>query len=306
MSASQVLRSIPRFPQCLWRILQAFVHSIPDAVGFWLTNRLESRPCTQLYGPVVSLTTYGMRASTVYLTIESIARGTMLPSRLILWVDEASVMKNPPSTLRRLMKRGLEILLCENYGPHKKYYPYVSSQKSFDAPLVTADDDVIYPKYWLKELFGAYLANAGVISCFRARVVAAESREKLADYNRWSFCRSNTPRFEHIATGVSGIIYPPPFLARLKEAGLGFISCCPRADDIWIHVQAIRAGFAIRQVRSDPLCFLETPLSQGKALWKTNMAGQNDIQIEATYAARDVAQLYSQLELSRGDVSSAA
>ena len=89
-------------------------------------------------GPVVSLTTYGKRVQAVYLAIESIARGSALPSRLILWIDDPALYANLPPTLLRLKRRGLEIRYCKNFGPHKKYYPYVESQRAFNAPLVTA------------------------------------------------------------------------------------------------------------------------------------------------------------------------
>ena len=118
----------------------------------WLTLRNHfSRSAISIggHGPVVSLTTYGKRANKAYLAIESIARGSLLPSRLILWLDEQVLYDDLPAPLFRLTRRGLEIKLCKNYGPHKKYYPYVESQTTFTSPLVTADDDTIYPRSWL-------------------------------------------------------------------------------------------------------------------------------------------------------------
>jgi hypothetical protein len=301
MTILQMLGLIPKVLRRLELIAQVYVRPIPTIIRMFLCNYFGKCRIACPEGPVVSLTTYGRRTETVYLTLESIASGTLLPSRLILWVDENSILQNPPENLRRLMKRGLEILPCSNYGPHKKYYPYVSSTDSFDRPMVTADDDVLYPQYWLRELSDAYQANPGAVSCFRARVIAAESSEMLASYDSWKFCTSSAPRFEHIATGVSGVIYPPSLLAVLKEAGPAFNSCCPRADDIWLHMQAIRAGFAIRQVRPSPSFFPEIPLSQGTALWKSNLAGQNDSQIDRTYTAGDIAFLFSSLQSNRFD-----
>ena len=117
-----------------------------------LQNVRSTAPVVAHGGPVVSITTYGTRLNTVYLVLESIASGSVLPSRLILWVNDLEVFSAPPPPLQRLVRRGLEIRLTEDYGPHKKYYPYLASAASFDRPLVTADDDVFYSRWWLTDL----------------------------------------------------------------------------------------------------------------------------------------------------------
>src|ERR1700683_4292999 len=83
----------------------------------WLAHRNETvkKPVIASHGPVLSLTTYGRRIDTVYLTIESIANGSLLPSRLILWVDDEVALENRPRSLRRLQERGLEIERTANY-----------------------------------------------------------------------------------------------------------------------------------------------------------------------------------------------
>ena len=116
-------------------------------------NRFDRRPVAgDPSQPVVSLTTYGSRAKTVHLTIESIARGKVRPSRLLLWVNDSALVAKPNPHLRRLQRRGLEIRLTEDFGPHKKYFPYAIGEPNHITALVTADDDVIYPPYWFEEL----------------------------------------------------------------------------------------------------------------------------------------------------------
>ena len=134
---------------------------LADMAWLLLSNRFSRKAvATKEPGAVVSLTTYGRRVGAVHLAIESIARGDTKPSRLILWLDDAALFANLPRPLLRLEHRGLEIRLCKNYGPHKKYYPYVESQKAFPYPLATADDDVIYPRSWLAGLLDAYSADS--------------------------------------------------------------------------------------------------------------------------------------------------
>ena len=244
-------------------------------------------------GPIVCLTSYGERLQTAFLTIESIARGTLLPSRLILWLDQKDVFLNQPKELLHLQRRGLEVRLTNNYGPHTKYYPYVESTEAFHLPLVTADDDILYPKYWLQQLAEAYDERPDLINCYRARVIALDN-EKLANYEKWRMCNSTEATIRHFATGVSGVIYPPGFLSFLKHTGTRFEDCCPKADDIWLHVQALRAGYKVRQFVKKFRHFPMIPDTQHLALQISNWGEQdsgNDRQAAMTYTAQDLEML---------------
>lgn len=256
-----------------------------------LANRYGRLPITAPGGPVVSLTTYGTRAQSVHLAVESIGRGNMKPSRLILWVDEAALFKNLPAGIYRLLKRGLEVKLCKNYGPHTKYYPYLESQDVFDLPLVTADDDVLYPRYWLKKLAKAFQQFPNVVNCHRAHLMVL-NKDGIAKYMHWKSSYSTEPSFCRFATGVGGVIYPPPLQRVIKQAGTAFMQCCPKADDIWLNVQALRAGYKVRQIRKKGFRLVEIPGTQSIALRNHNWAGgENDHQIAATYHASDIARL---------------
>jgi hypothetical protein len=242
-------------------------------------------------GPVVSLTSHGARIASVYLVLEAIARGSIRPSRMILWLDDKSALSDLPRSLKRMQKRGLEVGLSDdNYGPHTKYYPYLKSLKTFDVPLVTADDDVMYPRYWLKHLVLAHREHPEVVNCHRAHVVSVKEGA-ISAYREWGSCRSTEASFANFATGVSGVIYPPRLLAALSLAGSGFRECCPKADDLWLHVQAIRAGYRIRQITSRSRHFLVLPDSQKTALFDFNVlraSPGNDEQAQKTYIESDI------------------
>jgi hypothetical protein len=259
-----------------------------------LSNRFSKSPVVAgKSGAVVSLTTYGKRIRSVHLTIESIARGQMLPSRLILWIDDAEVFAHLPPSLLRLEARGLEVRLSKNYGPHTKYYPYLENQEEFTAPLVTADDDVVYPRSWLAGLARAHEQYPNFVNCYRARVVTLRDW-RIAPYREWYLCGSTEPSLRAIATGVSGVIYPIRLQRELKRAGTGFEMCCPKADDLWLHVQAIRSGVPIKQIQSEALLFPHIPGTQDVALWSENWergAEGNDRQSAVTYQASDLALL---------------
>jgi hypothetical protein len=237
------------------------------------------------------MTTYGNRYHTVYLALESIAAGYRLPSRLILWLDDLQAFNNRPPAIRRLEARGLEVYLTDNYGPHKKYYPYLLSADRIDSPLVTADDDVLYSGWWLAGLIHAHDQRADAVTCYRAHVMEL-SQDSVKPYVTWKACHSSEPRFSHFATGSAGCLYPAPLLRKLKEAGTAFLELCPRADDIWLHANALRAGFKTQQVGSRSMNFPFIPGTQGNSLMGVNVeGGGNDRQIASTYTLQDIAKL---------------
>ncbi|QYF90898.1 hypothetical protein [Arthrobacter sp. PAMC25284] len=240
---------------------------------------------------VVSLTSYGDRIHSVAVAIESIGRGTVKPRRLILWLDSRELFEARPESLARLERRGLEVKLTSNYGPHTKYFPFVQSVEGHTARLVTADDDIIYPRNWLALLLDASRRHPDAISGHWVSVMGI-SDGAVAEYGTWPRAKDTAVRPTNFAPGVSGVIYPPAMLDELRRRGDGFLSACPGADDIWLHWVALRAGIPVRQVRSAPRHFPIIPGSQGQALMKTNVGeNRNDHWIRGLYTAQDVAAL---------------
>jgi hypothetical protein len=261
-------------------------------------NLSGKEPATGSSGLIVSLTTREDRIGSVHLTLESIASGTVLPTRLILWLDSKKLYDNRSSALKRLEERGVEVRLSKNYGPHTKYYPFIETESTITHPLVTADDDVIYPSTWLQGLAESFRSDARSVSCYRAHVLRIAGRG-IAPYQTWGPCRSTTPSALNFATGVSGCIYPPALQKALKDAGESFMRTCPRADDVWLHVNALRAGVRIKQVGNRPLNFSFLPNTQGFGISIRNVRfGENDIQIKSTYGATDIDLLLRQTSIA--------
>lgn len=209
----------------------------------------------------VSLTSYGKRIATVWQTIETIGAGTVKPRRLILWLDEAAAIADLPPALKRLQARGLEVRRCADYGPHKKYFPYVNEilPDEPDRTLVTADDDVYYPVNWLSELLAAHSSKQ--VTAFRARI------RTEGPYRDWPMCSTTEPADTVFATGTSGVAYAPEVLHTLRVRGDEFTTVCPRADDFWLHYAAIRSGAKIRQVRDTAALWWSVPVLSNRGLW---------------------------------------
>ncbi|WP_116766052.1 glycosyltransferase [Arthrobacter sp. H-02-3] len=259
-------------------------------------NLLARGPLTGSAGVVVSLTSHGDRIRTVAFGIESIARGTVRPERLILWLDSPEDIQGCPASLRRLERRGLEIRAASNdgpstFGPHTKYYPYVSSVPRHTVPLVTADDDILYPPTWLALLVDAGERHPDTVSAHWVSIMGTAG-DTVAGYATWARARDTAVRAANFAVGVSGVLYPPAMLEELRLRGEGFLQSCPRADDIWLKWVAQRAGIPVRQIGPVPRHFPIIPGSQGQALMRTNVGeNHNDHCIRGLFSAGDVAAL---------------
>jgi hypothetical protein len=233
-------------------------------------------------GVTVSLTSFGDRLNAVYYVIESIGRGWARPARLILWAAEEELARNPPDELRRQVDRGLEIRLTEDYGPHKKYFPYVQQYSAADQNLVTADDDTIYGRAWLRDLIRAHRAHPESVVCHRAHRVKYSADGAYAPYISWHLGGGSTqPSVDNFATGVSGVLYTPPMLQELRRLGDVFAQVCPRADDVWLYFALTTAGWKVAQVRCQSTVYPWLPGTQESGLAITNVTVGNDKQIRA-------------------------
>lgn len=241
---------------------------------------------------VVSLTTYGPRVDTVFLTIESIAKGTVRPRRIILWIDDDAVLSDPPIQMRRLAARGLEIRRAEVLGPHKKYFPALDLAIAENIErLITVDDDMMYPRWWLQRLMRAVEKSPTAIVAYRARRVTM-SADGFAAWDAWPLCQSVSPSLLHFGIGEAGVAYPQRVLQALKERGSGFLETAPRADDIWLHSTAVSVGVPTRQVTSRAFHPLVIPGSQVVALADSNIqGGGNDEVLRACYSGASLSRL---------------
>ena len=104
---------------------------------------------------VISLTTYGKRLSTAVYAIASLLVGTVrLP--VILWLDAEDFHGPWPPGLKRLVHRGLDVRCSEGkYGPHTKYYGTFQEFAGKGVRVITVDDDMMYPRWFVDKLLNA-------------------------------------------------------------------------------------------------------------------------------------------------------
>lgn len=268
---------------------------LPQAV-LHVVNRFSGYPVVDPDGgPKVSLTSHSERLQRAHIAIESIGRGALRPSSLVLWISTDDAQAGLPSSLRRLQRRGLQVRTAPNFGPHTKFYPAIQSDgPSFDTPMATADDDIIYPRRWLKTLYEEWSATPDSNVAWRAHEIGLLSG-RLAPYSAWMPREGTTSGYRVFPTGVMGVIYSPRMLESLYAAGDAFLQLAPTADDVWLHHVAIRSGVRSRQLGQRSAHFFEVFGARRTMLQRTNVqGGNNDIQLGALYASEDISLLINE------------
>ena len=270
---------------------------IDEVKMLFANNRHSRKPVVDPSGELVlSTTTHGVRLKTVHLAIESVARGTRLPRRMILWLDDPAAARRLPRTLKRLQDRGLEIVqVPPGWKVHTKYFGFAKSGTDDGSALATCDDDIIYPPTWLENLEARHREYPDSIVCYRAHVVGLTD-DGIAQYQTWRACESAAPSLLHLSTSVSGQVLPAVLLDVARQAGEAFRSVAPNNDDVWLHHLAVSADIRTVQVTEDPMLFPFVPGSQATGLHLSNVwNNENDTQINATYSTSDVEKMRAEL-----------
>lgn len=287
----------------IWKMAKAFVYAVLDLKGRCLAVRYN---LGIIYGStsgvsdskrtiplIVSFTSYGNRIKLCHITAETILRQSLKADRVILWLAHGETIS---SKLAKLNKRGLEIKFCEDLRSYKKIIPVLELYP--ESIVVTADDDIIYPKNWLKKLWEEHRAAPDQICCHRGHVITKTPTGAVKPYNEWEWCVRHTDRNAAIfPTGVGGVLYPPGSLHPDVTDVAMFRKLCPYADDIWLKAMSLKQGSRCRIVTRKPLLIpLSSPGTQTQSALRTiNIdENQNDVQFKAVFTYYDLYQLLDQ------------
>lgn len=190
---------------------------------------------------VVSLTSFGRRVTdSVPYAIYSIFTQTVLPNRIVLWLDNDNWNDdNLPILLKRLKQSGLEVNYCKDIRSYKKLIP---SLKMFpDNYIIVIDDDFYYNKDFLKWMIDAY-EHSDMRTVFATwGCVVGKEDGKYLPYSQWKDCQYGDENSEYSLFGGGGGYPPHIFDDEILREDL-FMKLCPTADDIWFWVQEKRMG----------------------------------------------------------------
>lgn len=235
---------------------------------------------------VVSMTSYGPRLKTVHLVVESIFQQTLKPKGVLLWLDEQEFSEvSIPPQLKELQKRGLEIKFCSNTRSYKKIIPTLL--EDLKDPIVTIDDDVMYPSNFMEKLVDAHHQHPDCVVAYRAHLMQIDKSGKLLPYSEWQHCiRNLPPNLRLLPTGSGGILYPPDCFSEEVCREDVFMSLCPTADDIWLKAMTLKNNVKCFVVPGEN-SWVEVPAyiqgTQEDCLTTENLISGNDEQLEKVF-----------------------
>lgn len=196
---------------------------------------------------IVSLTTYGKRLYEVFLAIESIMQGTILPNRIILWISKEYENSPLPVTLKNQIKRGLEVRYCKDVRSYTKLIPTL--REFPNSVIVTIDDDMFYQPDMLEGLLNAHKENAHDVLANRVDTIVLGPDGKPITCLKWKYYQKPTEISSlNVALGVEGVLYPPNSFDEEVFNEQVFLSICPTADDLWFKAMELKAGTGVRHV----------------------------------------------------------
>ena len=203
--------------------------------GFTPPNKILDKNNKQRI--VVSLTSYGRRVKCCSpYAIYSIFRQTILPDKLILYLDKTNWSEyNIPKELKELAKHGLEIRYTEDLKSYKKLIPALREYP--EDIIITIDDDVFYSPNMIQELFNTNYSKSAIY-CRCARNVKIDQYKKFYPYSLWDRANDNSNKMI-LPIGVGGIMYPPKSLNKQTIKSDLFMSLCPQADDLWFWFMSL-------------------------------------------------------------------
>ena len=226
---------------------------------------------------IVSLTSYPARIASVHETINSLLRQSLQPSRVILWLAKTQFpnqLDDLPSELRSMVGEIFNIQWCDkDIKSYKKLIPAL--EKFPTSVIVTADDDIIYPSDWLKNLYLPYQTSIDkkIIWCHRAHMIRVENG-RIMPYKTWyRMCSNTKPSYRVFCTTGGGVLFPPHCFPKMPEE---YMELCPTCDDVWFFCLSLLNGYKLSVVPQNMTTLHFNSASQEHALWIENITYKND------------------------------
>lgn len=158
---------------------------------------------------------------------------------LTLYKDD---VPNMPEDLKKMVNAGLvELIVAEqNLRCHLKYF--YTMKKYRDVPIITIDDDSVYPPQMVPDLRAAMEKYPGCI-IGRSGCLLDGNQTYIKNFcinsgidniSKWNG-HADEPRMDLNLEGYGGILYPPDIL-KVSDDYIPEILETPRADDIYLMV----------------------------------------------------------------------
>lgn len=231
---------------------------------------------------IVSLTSYPERFGSLHLTIRSLLDQSVRPDSVILWVDHAAAAA-VPLAVKDLEGDLFSVKATEDVRSFTKIVPALLEYP--DAFIVTADDDIYYPDFWLQRLTNAFDPAHPTIAYHRGHRIRRQADGRFAPYKDWerrvNDKESLLPGVDVFPTGVGGVLYPPASLPRLTTDRALFERLSPTCDDSWLYFMWRQTPWKAKRTPGEMPKFVEWPTTQRQSLQAFHLGGMKDQHLQA-------------------------
>jgi hypothetical protein len=260
------MKVIKELPKSL--LYSLFLHFTPPKL--LLNSKKESVPV------IVSMTSIPSRLNTIHLVIKSLFYQTHKPSKIVLWLHEDLKYKLP-NRLDKLQNSLFEIKYSNLTCSHRKLIH--SLKENPDTVIITCDDDLIYSKNLLINLYKEHLKYPKDIIANTTYQIKLDDNNGYLPYTTWKNKDNNLNPKLSIPVGAWGVLYPPNSVSNDIFNEDLFLKLTPKADDLWFKAMALLNNTISRQsenVPNEPIPIIGT---QKIALKNDNVSkNKNDIQ----------------------------
>lgn len=182
------------------------------------------------------------------LSLYSIFNQKVSPDRVILWLRYDLELNQLPYFITRYVKNGLEIKFVQDKKSYTKIiYTLLEYKNSI---IVTADDNIYYPRNWLKTLYHSYITNPEDIHAHRAVGIKINDKHVSASRTWDKFVDEESTSLLNIPLSVGGVLYPPNCFTKDIVREDIFLKKLNIDWDIWAWAIGIISGRKFRVVKN--------------------------------------------------------
>lgn len=195
---------------------------------------------------IVSLTSFPEAIPYAVKAIQTILDGTILPDKIVLYLDSFRFPKNEvPDELKVLKLNNPIIDVRFDSMEIRSYKKLIPALKDFPNDIiVTIDDDIYYHKNILKDLIKVHKKYPNAIIAHRVRKIKLNKPYSKWGKYKWYDFVFKKYHFSHLAmqTGVGSVLYPPNSLDEKMLNPQIFMKLAPSTDDVWFWAAAVSKG----------------------------------------------------------------
>jgi len=226
---------------------------------------------------IISLTILPSRLKNSQKCIQSLLSQDTKPDAIYIWHPQncrrdKTVVKEMPPYLQNPLIHNLKV---EDMGPITKILPSLKKEwNNKDTIIITADDDVIYPKNWVSGLVEASDKSPNSVFCYRGRNFRDKQNPLYAHTNLVGGHRVKKNTEVDIVTGTWGALYKPQFFKE-EFFDVDLSSKFFFVDDIWISGQLKKHGVKA-YVTHTPNPITPDENNNVTSLWEINRVSDNN------------------------------